>query len=509
MSANNRHPGLVALSWLLVFLGLCIAFIAAAAPHLGLGVNREFIVYRWTGVPRANLLRIGFYFMIFGGIAYLAAIARVRETTCHRLRLFVTSKHWHRLFILPPQRFLALSTGKMLALLSINILVLGIGLTVIEIFVRMFVPEASIYRQAQPGQYFRFQPYMQSSNEGPLDHRGIWRDPLHNVDIPFHVKSNSLGFRIDHELDTTTRREKADNERVVLIFGGSAVYGFGNSSNDTTVAGWLQRLLNERQSGIRYTVFNMGNGGWVSYQQFIALNLYGMNLQPDWIIFMDGRNDIFTIPALAGDDVGLHFSTGTMRNYIDGYLYRQPSPDFLRSNWENYLIGASAAYRLLTGKRPIENQSTRFPKVRDWSHVEKTVDFYLRTQQSVLKQCQNCNYILSTQPIYRSGRKRLGDEEIRTYQQKYRDVKIDVNFLARPEFEDILMYAYSRMINEMPAVCREHPRCSYHVMDDAFPKLDSEKHVHFVDDVHMTDSGNRLAAELYAREILTKTTATR
>jgi hypothetical protein len=391
-----------------------------------------------------------------------------------------------------------------LTVIVINLIVAGVLLTGVELLARSLVPEPKLYSSVEPGQYFRFQPYLQSSNEGPLDSDGVWFDRLHNQQIPYHIKANSLGFRIDRELDTTTVYNKKPNERVVLLFGGSAVYGFGNTSNSTTSAGWLQRKLNEQQSERRYTVFNMGNAGWVAYQQLIALNLYGLNLSPDWVVFMDARNDVYTIPALTGEDVGFHPSTSTMRNLVDGYLYRQPKPDFFRSEFENELIHWSAAYRYLSGKKYIPRfQLTRFPEVRGWADIDRTIDFYLRTQRSVLLQCPSCQYILSTQPLYRHGRTALRADARTKLKGDLNDLVITSNSGVDAHFEDVLMYAYGRIIDEMPVLCRAHgSKCRYKAMDEVFPSNDVDKNKYFVDDVHLRDEGNELLAAYFAKTIL-------
>lgn len=336
--------------WVLAGLaiGALMVVVLLAGPKLGLGQAYDFVMYRAFGLSRRGLVTLGVL------VALAVPVARlVGAFTRTPAGKFVAQQPGRavRATWAAVKSLMSMRMGTALGILAINLVVLAIVVLGVELIARLFFKEPDIYATTQPGQYFRFQPYLQSSNEGPLDHKGVWFDPLHNERIPFHVKSNSLGFRVDREFDTTTVYKKAPDERVVLIFGGSAVYGFGNTSNDTTGAGWLQRKLNEGQSKYRYKVFNMGNGDWVSYQQLIALNLYGLNLNPDWVIFMDARNDIFTLPGLAGDDVGFHFSTPALRNLVDGYYYRQRSVDFYRGSFENDLIQISAAYRFISGKQ--------------------------------------------------------------------------------------------------------------------------------------------------------------
>lgn len=141
--------------------------------------------------------------------------------------------------------------------------------------------------------------------------------------------------------------------------------------------------------------------------------------------------------------------------------------------------------------------------MRDWNDIDRTIDFYLRTQRSVLLQCPSCRFILSTQPIYRSGRTILGAAERAGLKAKMPDFKVTGSSLSDPRFEDILMYAYGRIVDEMPAVCAARgPDCIYKDMNEIFPAADSEKHRHFVDDVHLRDTGNEIIASYYASVIV-------
>ena len=131
--------------------------------------------------------------------------------------------------------------------------------------------------------------------------------------------------------------KKAANEKVVLFTGGSAAWGVGATATDRTVAGRMQYYLNTLQSGQRYTVINVAMGSWIAFQQFIGLQQWGSQFDPDGIVSMDGFND-------AG--VGCNYSQGpgnpmyfaTMRSYIDGYLMSTLHPVFYRGWLENELI---------------------------------------------------------------------------------------------------------------------------------------------------------------------------
>ena len=224
------------------------------------------------------------------------------------------------------------------------------------------------------------------------------------------VRTNSLGYNDPHEFIVGHAYKKAANEKVVLFTGGSAAWGVGATATDRTVAGRMQYYLNTLQSGERYTVINLAMGSWIAFQQFIGLQLWGSQFDPDWVVSMDGFND-------AG--VGCNYSQGpgnpmyfaTMRSYINGYLMSTLRPDFYRGWLENKLIQHSKAYRIITGKQYVPDdqmfdqssqESTPFrrqiipTKVGD---ARQMLAFYIAAERGMLNLFPRASYILSTQPV--------------------------------------------------------------------------------------------------------------
>ena len=204
--------------------------------------------------------------------------------------------------------------------------------------------------------------------------------------------------------------KKAANEKVVLFTGGSAAWGVGATATDRTVAGRMQYYLNTLQSGERYTVINLAMGSWIAFQQFIGLQLWGSQFDPDWVVSMDGFND-------AG--VGCNYSQGpgnpmyfaTMRSYIDGYLMSTLRPVFYRGWLENKLIKHSKAYRIITGKQYVpddqmfDQSSHEDPVFRRQiiptkvGEARQMLAFYIAAERGMLNLFPRASYILSTQPV--------------------------------------------------------------------------------------------------------------
>jgi lysophospholipase L1-like esterase len=104
-----------------------------------------------------------------------------------------------------------------------------------------------------------------------------------------YINIDNNGIRKTWNMESGDRKEKYK----ILCLGGSGMWGFG-ARDDHTIASRISKILTERL-GMAVSVVNMGETGYVSSQEFIALSL---ELQagrvPDLVIFYDGVNDIFS-----------------------------------------------------------------------------------------------------------------------------------------------------------------------------------------------------------------------
>jgi hypothetical protein len=296
--------------------------------------------------------------------------------------------------------------AKAIGVVAVNLIVFGVLLGGIEFYFR-------IWGHEQPdgllnGLWQSFQPYVMVST-APGEYRQFF-NTFTNEAYPSTVRTNSLGYNDPHEFVVGQTYKKAANEKVVLFTGGSAAWGVGATATDRTVAGRMQYYLNTLQSGERYTVINLAMGSWIAFQQFIGLQQWGSQFDPDWVVAMDGFND-------AG--VGCNYSQGpgnpmyfaTMRSYIDGYLMSTQRPVFYRGWLENELILHSKAYRIITGKqyvaddRIFDHSSTEHEVFRRQiiptkvGEARQMLAFYLASERGMLKLFPQARYILSTQPV--------------------------------------------------------------------------------------------------------------
>jgi hypothetical protein len=99
---------------------------------------------------------------------------------------------------------------------------------------------------------------------------------------------NSDGFRSPPIRDVAPKEK---GEIRVLITGGSVSISW-NVGERCTLDNRLRELFAERYPKSKVSIFNLGSGAWKSFQQLIAVQLYGLRLNPDVIVILDGFNDI-------------------------------------------------------------------------------------------------------------------------------------------------------------------------------------------------------------------------
>jgi len=379
------------------------------------------------------------------------------------------------------------------------------------------------------GLWQSFQPYVMVST-APGEYRQFFNTFTNEV-YSSTVRTNSLGYNDRHEFVVGRTYKKAANEKVVLFTGGSAAWGVGATATDRTVAGRMQHYLNTLQSGRRYTVINLAMGSWIAFQQFIGLQLWGDQFDPDWVVSMDGFND-------AG--VGCNYSQGpgnpmyfaTMRSYIDGYLMSTLHPVFYRGWLENELIKHSKAYRIITGKQYVpdnqifdQSSSETSPFRRQIiptkvGEARQMLAFYLASERGMLKLFPRARYILSTQPVvnpiagdfndiyeYLAGsperkaaiEKRAADLE--TYLTQYEN-----EMCGQGTAHPANTYIFDNGALQLEKLADEEAArgrvVEYYNIGTLFPGSRPEHMPYFSDPVHLSDKGMDVIGKFYAGRIL-------
>ena len=107
--------------------------------------------------------------------------------------------------------------------------------------------------------------------------------------VPFIDKSNfnNLGFR-----GAEFSEIKPSNTYRIFMVGGSTMFGAGATSDETTIPGYLQDLLSEKDFEFDIEVINSGIQGADSNTELNLIEQKLVTLSPDLIIIYDGWNDL-------------------------------------------------------------------------------------------------------------------------------------------------------------------------------------------------------------------------
>jgi hypothetical protein len=411
---------------------------------------------------------------------------------------------------------------------AVNLIVLIVLLGGIEFYARHWGHEQQ-EKKLVNGLWQTFQPYVMITT-APGDHLEYF-NTFTKETYPSTVRTNSLGYNDRHEFIVGRPYKKAANEKVVLFTGGSAAWGVGATATDRTVAGRMEYYLNTLQSDQRYTVINLAMGSWIAFQQFIALQYWGSQFDPDWVVSMDGFND-------AG--VGCNYSQGpgnpmyfaTMRSYIDGYLMSTLHPVFYRGWFENELIKHSKAYRVITGKQYVADDQMFDQSSQEAMAVRRQIiptkvgearqmlAFYLASERGMLNLFPRASYILSSQPVVNQFTGDFNDiyqypvgspERNAAIEKRTADLEIYLTQhenemcgqgTARPANTYILDNGALQLEQLADEEAARGRVVEYYNIGTLFPDPRPERMPYFIDAPHLSDKGMDVIGKFYAEKIL-------
>jgi lysophospholipase L1-like esterase len=120
-----------------------------------------------------------------------------------------------------------------------------------------------------------------------------WHPYVYWVGEPYkgqYVNVNSEGIR--HSWSDSATVPVCKQAMQIFMFGGSTMWGVG-SRDDYTIPSWLQRMLDRRHLCAEVT--NLGQDGYVSTQEVLFLaEQIRSGRRPNLVIFYDGYNDILS-----------------------------------------------------------------------------------------------------------------------------------------------------------------------------------------------------------------------
>ena len=101
------------------------------------------------------------------------------------------------------------------------------------------------------------------------------------------ISINSLGFRGDE-----FSKIKPDRTYRIFMVGSSPMFGYGATSDETTIPGFMQKFLNRTDFGFDVEVINSGVQAIRSDTELELVKRNLITFSPDLIIIYDGWNDL-------------------------------------------------------------------------------------------------------------------------------------------------------------------------------------------------------------------------
>jgi hypothetical protein len=274
--------------------------------------------------------------------------------------------------------------------------------------------------------------------------------------------------------------ENKGTRKLAFVLGGSAVFGDGASSDQTTISGYLNGLQQE------YYFVNAGVPSWNSTQEFYRISMQLLRYKPDLIVVYDGFNDVQL------DYVNRHqdrpFPPGTPESYDQLALW----VDDIRARSDPQLITfhlsrlydltfprtRDAVNNALSKTTIAFNHGASIGRITPEEIAADSASYLWNiSNMSHLATAYSTRLVVFWQPCFALHRTAtIADKE-----------KLDGSYAVNSEyFGRFHQYAVEHRDRDL----------QFHDLGDVFDQYSDKTALSawFNDDVHLTDEGNRIAA---------------
>ena len=281
------------------------------------------------------------------------------------------------------------------------------------------------------------------------------------------ININSHGFR---GFDFT--EQKSDNTYRIFIVGGSTVFGYGSTSDQTTIPGYLQTEFTKLDINKKVEVINAGVGFATSFEEAYLLKTKLLQYDPDLIIIYDGGNDVYTrnkeITMIYDDQIKDPFKFGTYE------FYRTPA----------------VVYKNLVEPLTSKPMSNNFSD--DFNSYNYVINNWENNLKKICKLGEENNFKVAIflQPLLITTEKTLSDDELEMKEWMFA-TQYNYNMINK----ELLSEFSSRiqLLNDHCAISQDLTN----VFDDRTEPI-------FYDWIHMTNHGNELISKRIFEIILPK-----
>ena len=293
----------------------------------------------------------------------------------------------------------------------------------------------------------------------------------------------------------TTGNSQSDDSIRVWMFGGSAVWGVGAPDHET-IPSRLAFILNG-EFGIDARVRNLGERGFVSTQEVIYLmRELQAGRRPDVVIFYDGVNDAAAV-SLWPEFPGAHVSFDTVRDRFEADVRGGAFGAFIRST------GLYAASRIFLDRLEVDpfqrdgiivysaSDTGSTPNYR-WL-AERGIDIWLFNARVVGAMARTYDFmpLMIFQPGLWSSGKPLDSSEESLLASEMEFAGLRTLMTVRAEMHTVL---------EERSSAGGAPEWVVN-LNDLFSQTEDPV---YIDYVHVSEKGNRIAARRIAEEVMAR-----
>jgi lysophospholipase L1-like esterase len=288
------------------------------------------------------------------------------------------------------------------------------------------------------------------------------------------LRTNQLGFR-DEPL-----APRQPGEVRVLLLGGSTAWGLGASSNDATVRGALQRILNAG-GGTNYRVMSGAFLGYTARQEMTVLTEFLDRYDPDVVVSLTGHNDVMTIMHDSGG-VLQRWEARTLEEAVAGQIKPMDTLTALRK-----LGGSLGIWRLVVYLKELSPPPARpsakvleYDPERSKRLAGRVAELHRISAEYAARHGKR--HVIVMQPDLYSTKKTLTPEEEGTKRRFTTSVRgIDE--------------AYPQYRQDLAASLAALPGVTFVDLRGPFDRVAEPL---FIDDCHLVDRGYELIAEAIA-----------
>lgn len=289
------------------------------------------------------------------------------------------------------------------------------------------------------------------------------------------ITTNALGFR-----DKPLQSRKVKEYRI-LILGGSTAWGLGASSNQSTIAGALELLLNKSSGDVVYRVMSGAYQGWQSRQELIALMEFYEYFDPDYVIALTGYNDLHVL-SLGGDtDLQMRSENHLLAKAVDASLKPMGTMQALRKT-----MGSLGVWRIVVYFREkMQNASgarsiMRYDANKSARILPKMVDRY--STMSNYSKRHGVKLLIAIQPDIYTTKKILTSEEVQV-KRRFVERYVNIGEVYSHYRSDALKYFSSLMVDGNSSLL------------DLAGVFDATSAPVFLDECHLNDHGYEVVSK--------------